>query len=117
MKYLATPVPHSSHYSVVPYIAGGAFVVVVILFGLWGGLGTRKLRREPLDRQEARLREAFVKRQAGSLRPSVGIDLSATSLPQERIKEIAAECGYAFDKHVKNRNTNALRFNLKDAAR
>lgn len=102
--------------SVGQVVVGVLIVLPIIALGLWGILSARKSRRAPAEVQEARVRDVFSSRPNGRPQPAVGIDLDKISLPQERIVEIATECGYEFDKVVKNRNTNAIRFNVKGSS-
>jgi hypothetical protein len=113
---LAIPVPTApGEHGLKPFIFAGVVMALVLLLGLWAGWSERKMRRAPVTVQEARIREVFLKPRWGPP-SSIGIDLHATGLPHERIKEIAAEYGYDFEEHVKNRNTNALRFKPKRAS-
>jgi len=113
---LAIPV-HTApgEHSLTPFIFGGVVLVLLLLLSLWLAWSNRKERRAPVAVQEQRVKEAFTKPRWGPREEPVGIDLSRTSLSHDRIKEIAADCGYDFSQHVKHRNTNALRFVRKGA--
>jgi len=73
-------------------------VAVVGGLGMWMVRDDSRARRAPLEEQEKRLVEYFEQREIGVRPQTREVNLRRTSLPHERIKAIAAERGYAFDR-------------------